>query len=167
MSHNPILDKEAKVCFNGNMTKTQTPRVPTPGTQMIRSKDGLINGWHVIPTDTDLHKIPSDWFVVQSARTNSTFYGQMTGNTRYRWFMDCPTLILHRVETVVTDHPTKSDEYSIVGKPGERIEGTYSVRPETMEVPVGCTRCEHVNIGEGHACPATAGLQVGRLNVTV
>ena len=65
------------------------------------------------------------FFLVNSERNLQTYYARLTGRTTSRWGYACPTMELYRVDTTVIDD-------AIWGVRGERVAGTWFVRPEAL-----------------------------------
>lgn len=82
----------------------------------------------VRPESWDL--LPAGWFVLECGLETRT-YGHLTGRTRRQWGMDCPTIERFEIATVVRD--LKCDgNHAIYGEPGERIPGTWAIRPDML-----------------------------------
>ena len=78
-------------------------------------------------------------FLVNTGTATHPFFtfGMLTGNTR-RMFgrngIDCPTIALFHVETTAITVPDVNgdDQAIVIGVPGDRIPGTWAVRPENV-----------------------------------
>lgn len=111
------------------MTPTATNTVKV-GAIVVRSDDNRRSGHVAALRDYDLETV-AGMFLVNTGTTNDPWfsYGMLTGRTRQRWGMACPTIVRFKVDTVVR---IIDGSPSIVGVPGNRIAGTWVTRPENV-----------------------------------
>lgn len=101
-----------------------------PTAIIVRSDDNRRSGTVVKLRDYDM-ETPEGMFLVNTGTEAHPYfsYGMLTGNTRMRWGMACPTIARFEVETVVR---IIDGESSVVGVPGKRIPITWVTRPENV-----------------------------------
>jgi len=71
-----------------------------------------------------------DWFVVANRHIGYRTYARFTGRSRKFWGVHCPTIERFEIETTVEWDRGKP---TIVGVLGDRITGTWFVRPEVVK----------------------------------
>lgn len=103
------------------LSSRKTAAAPRPGATVWDTSDPATIR-RVVPTPQYLD-IPEDMFVMESYHDYITL-GRMTGRTRQFWSIACPTFERFEVETVA------KEDGSIWGVPGEKIPGTWAIRPE-------------------------------------
>jgi hypothetical protein len=100
------------------------------GSIVVRSDDNARTGTVVALRDYDRDTAPGMFLINTGTEAHPFFsYGLLTGNTRQRWGMHCPTIARFQVDTVV--HYVDG-EPTIVGVPGKRIALTWVTRPENV-----------------------------------
>lgn len=90
----------------------------------------------VLPESWDACLTP-DMFVVEWTNTGARAFAKFTGRTRRQWGIDCPTVVLFDIETVVELRPTDDPDFPegapvIMSGIGARRPGTFGIRPEAV-----------------------------------
>jgi len=105
-----------------------------PNSAVVRSDDNRRTATVVALRDYDLETAPG-MFLINTGTFDSPWfsYGMLTGRTRMRWGMACPTIVRFEVDTVVrTIDIDGVPTSSIVGVPGKRMPGIWITRPENV-----------------------------------
>lgn len=93
---------------------------------IVRSDDQRRSG-RVVTDPCEGYPAPAGMFLVNTGSDADPWFsfGMLTGRTRMRWAMACPTIVRFEVDTVAIDGV-------IYGVPGRRIAGTWLTRPENV-----------------------------------
>lgn len=107
-------------------TTTPTPTVKA-GSIVVRADDDSRTGM-VVTDRTEAYVAPAGMFLINTGTADSPWFtfGMLTGRTRQRWGMACPTIARFTVETIARDGV-------ILGVPGDRIPVTWTTRPENID----------------------------------
>ena len=82
-------------------------------------------------------KPETGFFIAITRQTEERYYGRLSGRTVQKWNMACPTIELYRINTVVIDG-------AIWGVRGDRVPGTWAIRPEASDEVMRATASRKV-----------------------
>lgn len=85
-------------------------------------------------------KPETGFFIAITRQTEERYYGRLSGRTVQKWNMACPTIELYRINTVVIDG-------AIWGVRGDRVPGTWAIRPEATDELRRATASQHTAAG--------------------
>lgn len=96
------------------------------GSVICRSDDHTRIGT-IVTDPCEGYPAPAGTFLINTGTEASPWYtfGILTGRTRQRWGIACPTIARFHVDTISRDG-------TILGVPGKAITGTWVTRPENV-----------------------------------